>query len=162
MIAGQSGETQWVKHGPNGTTGPIQGTINGETFVGVDPNATGNATTQGVPIVNDPQPWWGSEFDATVANRQPEGAVGNSPSFVQSEFYGLTNIAPNLTFASVPLTLMGKSVKDITQHEGDPFNDLADIQNDIPYIRAVGGNNIDWRWYQNGYDVEPYDANGVA
>ena len=74
MIAGQSGETQWVKHPgetqdatQDGFTGPISGTINGETY-------SGSATTLGPPLVEDPQPWWGSEFDKTVVGREPAGS----------------------------------------------------------------------------------------
>jgi phospholipase C len=99
VIAGQSGETQWVKHPgetkdatQDGLTGPISGTINGETF-------TGTATTQGPPLVDDPQPWWGSEFDKTVVGREPAG----SPK----EWYKSDNIASNLNFATLPLTFMG-------------------------------------------------------
>ncbi len=153
MIAGQSGETQWVEHGSAGVTAPISGTINGTAY-------TGSATTQGVPVVNDPQPWWGSEFDTATVNRQPDGAPGaaiNGPLFPNSEFYGSTNIESNLTFATVPLTLMGKSVKEITAQDNDVVNDLADIRNDIDYIAKMNAKQVDWRWYQNGYDAEPYD-----
>ena len=59
MIAGQSGETQWVKHGPKATPNqPIGGIVNGKSYSGV-------STPSGVPVVNDPQPFWGSAFDAT-------------------------------------------------------------------------------------------------
>ena len=47
-----------------GYTGVITGTINGKSYAGV-------ATTEGPPLVNDPQPWWGSEFDDTAAAREP-------------------------------------------------------------------------------------------
>ena len=101
MIAGQSGETQWVKHpgatanpADDGFTGPISGTINGKTY-------SGSATTQGPPLVEDPQPWWGSEFDDTTIGREPAGAAGK-------EFYASSNIASNLTFASLPLSFMAR------------------------------------------------------
>jgi phospholipase C len=61
MIAGQSGETQWVKHGPDGQT---------YSYVAAD-GTTHTGTTQGPPIVNDPQPFYGSQFDTTTDNRQP-------------------------------------------------------------------------------------------
>ena len=71
MLAGQAGETQWVKHpsltnqpAETGFTGAISGTINGKTYAGA-------ATTQGPPLVNDPQPWWGSAFDNTALGREP-------------------------------------------------------------------------------------------
>jgi phospholipase C len=149
MIAGQSGETQWVKHPSTtsdptatGTTGPISGTINGTTY-------SGTATTQGPPLVNDPQPWWGSEFDNTASNRQPTAP---------KEFWGPTNIASNLTFATVPLTLMGDRVHWYTNQDFNPSFDLADIQRDIPYIGGLRLRPVSWRWYQNGYDQEPNDS----
>ena len=40
--------------------------------------------------------------------------------------------------------------------------DLADIQKDIPFIQNLNGLPVTWGWYQNGYDLEPSDANGVA
>ena len=75
MISGQSGETQWVKHPSSpynptetGHVGVISGSINGKTYAGV-------ATTEGPPLVNDPQPWWGSEFDDTATSvREPTAA----------------------------------------------------------------------------------------
>ena len=75
-----------------------------------------------------------------------------------------TNDAPNLTSASVPLTLMGKAISEITSHDNDKINDLADIKQDIPYIASLNAKQIDWRWYQNGYGIETYgaDASGVA
>ena len=54
MIAGQAGETQWVKHaGDSAPAQPMGGTINGKTYSG-----TGNP--QRVPLISDPNPYWGS------------------------------------------------------------------------------------------------------
>jgi phospholipase C len=153
MIAGQSGETQWVKHPSEaaGVSGPVSGTINGLTY-------SGTSTTAGVPINGDPQPWWGSEFDSTATNREP-----TSPK----EFYGSggtsTNVAPNLTFASLPLTMMGGWVNWFTSQDLSPSTDLADISNDIPYIASHAPSQpVQWRWYQNGYDQEPTDLGAPA
>jgi phospholipase C len=155
MIAGQSGETQWVKHpGPtenpadDGFTGPISGTINGKSY-------SGSATTQGPPLVNDPQPWWGSEFDDTAAGREPTGAAGK-------ESYNSANIASNLTFATLPLTFMGGWINWFTSFDRNPAFDLSDVGKDIPFIANLGGTPVQWRWYQNGYDREPTDAGRAA
>jgi len=155
MIAGQSGETQWVKHpGPaanptqDGFTGPISGAINGKSY-------SGSATTQGPPLINDPQPWWGSEFDNTKTEREPAGAAGK-------ESYNSANIASNLTFATLPLSFMGGWINWFTDQDRDPAFDLPDVRKDIPFIAGLGGEPVQWRWYQNGYDHEPTDAGGAA
>jgi phospholipase C len=156
MIAGQSGETQWVKHpGPDseptkdgysgaisGTiTGPIRGPIDGRTYSAV-------ATTQGPPLINDPQPWWGSADDNTAVGREPTAP---------KEDWLASNIASNLTFATLPLTFMGGWINWFTDQDRNPTFDLPDVTKDIPYISASGGAPVQWRWYQNGYDQEPTD-----
>ncbi len=138
MLAGQSGETQWVKHGPDGKTY----SVNGHT-----------GTTQGPPLVNDPQPFYGSQFDTTTDNKQPAGA---------KEYYGDTNIASNLTFASLPLTFAGHKITKTMAGNLNPDFDLADIQHDIPYIQHLRTEPVNWRWYQEGYDLESTDTGGVA
>jgi len=138
MIAGQSGETQWVKHGPDGksyTAGENRG------------------TTQGPPFVNDPQPFYGSQFDTTAANRQPAGL---------RDGYKNSNIASNMTFATVPLTMAGRNAARVTSNDYNADFDLPDIKQDIPFIASRGGAPVSWRWYQEGYDHEPMDAAGEA
>ena len=147
MIAGQSGETQWVKHGTAGRTQPLSGTINGVDYDG----RTG--TTQGPPIVGDPQPFWGSQFDTSIRFREPTSPI---------ESYAAGNIASNMTFATVLLTLAGKGVRDVLSTDRNPASNQADIQNDIPAIFATGNNARLWGWYQNGFDHEPYDAGDTA
>jgi len=138
MIAGQSGETQWVKHGVEQVTAEL-GSHKGKLAP--------------APIVNDEQPFWGSQYDATKTARQPD-----SPS----ENYKDSNIAGNLTFATLPLTFAGRGVTADTARDPDPATDLADIQKDIPFIQGHDGTPVNWRWYQEGYDHEPTEAPGVA
>ena len=142
MLAGQSGETQWVKHGSTPSAAPISGTINGTPY-------TGTATPQGVPFVNDPQPYWGSAFDTNPAHREPTAPKEN---------WAPTNTAINATFASIPLSLAGGQVKSLMKGDRNPAVDQADIQNDIAYLAANGGAAVGWRWYQNGFGAyEPYE-----
>jgi phospholipase C len=153
VLAGQSGETQWVKHpsltnkpADTGVTAPISGTINGKTY-------SGAATTQGLPLVNDPQPWWGSAFDDTVIKREPTAPLEN---------WDPGNTASNLTFASLPLTMMGGWINLFIHWDRNPAFDLPDVQKDIPAIAALGKTPVNWRWYQNGYDLEQTDTGSVA
>ena len=138
MIAGQSGESQWVKHGADGEKVSVGGK---------------DGVLQGVPLVNDPQPFWGSQFDTTTDGRQPAGA---------KESYANGNIAKNVTFASVPLTLGGKDTAGAMAQDRHPAQNQADIPQDLAAISSRAGKPVAWRWYQEGYDHEPTDAPGTA
>ena len=106
-------------------------------------------------MVNDPQPWWGSEFDDTATGREPTGAAGK-------ESYNSANIASNLTFASLPLSFMAGWINWFTDQDRNPVFDLLDVKKDIAFIANLGGEPVQWRWYQNGYDQEPTDNGGPA
>ncbi|MBB4196404.1 hypothetical protein CCR94_02895 [Rhodoblastus sphagnicola] len=145
LIAGQAGETQWVKHGSVGLAYKSVAPVCGKTYP--------DGVTQGVPVVNDPQPFYSSQFDATATNRASPGC---------NEGYGSTNISNNLTFASVPLTMLGKNASKVTSADLNPAFDLADIQQDIPYLTWYANKPVGWRWYQEGYDLEPSDTTSTA
>ena len=135
MIAGQAGETQWVKHGNDAQAVSVAGH---------------SGVLQAVPLYNDPQPFWGSQFDTTTQGRQPAGHGAES--------YAASNIARNLTFATVPLTLGGKDTEAALAQDRDPEHDQADIRQDIGFIASRAGKPVAWRWYQEGYDHEPTDT----
>ena len=135
MIAGQSGETQWVKH-PNLALG-----------------GTGTYANGQLPVIGDPQPYWGSALDTTPAGeRQPteSGAPGTSTP------------ASNLTFASLPLSFMGKDIFKITANDADPTFDLLDVQDDITKIYGDRNKPVNWGWFQEGYDHESTDPAGTT
>jgi phospholipase C len=139
MIAGQAGETQWVKHGSEPRSVQV-----GEH----------SGKLQPPPLVIDAQPFYGSQYDTTQTDRRPAGAP--------TENYRDGNIAENLTFASLPLTMTGKNVEAAMRADRAPETDLPDIANDIPFIAAKDGAPVPWRWYQEGYDHEPYDIGAAA
>jgi len=179
MIAGQSGETQWVKH-PSTSASPTatgtSGALNGYFIQAAGASHlsfTGETgTTQGPPLVNDPQPWAGSPFDSTPT-LSPTGIVSDRRepySTNINEPYGPKNIASNLAFATVPLTLLGRQVTaalsentEVVNNAGS-FNssDTVDIQQDIPYIQHLQGAPVQWGWYQDGYALESTDTDGAA
>ncbi len=138
LIAGQAGETQWVKHGPNGR----------DVSVG-----THKGVTHGPPLLEDFQPFYGSNFDVTETNRQPvEAKERDADNFISS----------NLTFASLPLTLLGRDVKAVMSQDLNKDYDQPDIQRDIDAIARLDKNPVAWRWYEEGYDHEATDTDSAA
>jgi phospholipase C len=134
MIAGQSGETQWVKH----------------------PELASNVNTTGaqLPVTADPQPFWGSALDVFTnpAQKQPV----DNPGGVS------TNPASNLTFATLPLSFMGDQIQNITANDLNPTFDLLDVQSDIVKIAGDHNKPVNWGWFQEGYDHEPTDPSGTV
>jgi len=131
MIAGQGGETQWMLHPDQASTG-------------------GQGSSAVVPMISDPQPYWGSVLDTGNHTKQPQN---NQP------FGG---VSKNLTFASLPLSFMGSAIKETTAADYDPAFDLPDVQDDIEKIAGHGVKAVNWAWYQQGYDHELNDASWKA
>jgi phospholipase C len=131
MISGQGGETQWMLHPEALATG-----------------GQGNAAT--VPVVSDPQPYWGSPIDIPNRSHEPQAT---------KPFGG---VSKNLTFATLPLSFMGTEIKKTTAADFDPKFDLPDVQEDIDKIAGHGVRAINWGWYQQGYDHEKNESSGNA
>jgi phospholipase C len=134
MIAGETGETQWVKH-PNEALG-----------------AKGLLKGQGEPLVSDNDPLWGSTA-APDQSGQPQNPRDSKKAPVIP--------ALNQTYASLPLTMTGTKVKAVTAADTDPAGDLADVKQDIPAIAASRAAQLPWGWYEEGYDREPTDKAGA-
>jgi phospholipase C len=114
-----------------------------------------DATTGGkgkgavVPLLSDPEPYWGSMLDTANRLKQPQPAKAGG-------------VSKNLTFASLPLSFMGKDIRTTTAADYDPTFDLPDVHEDIEKIAGHGVSAVNWGWYQQGYDHEINDANGTA
>jgi phospholipase C len=103
-----------------------------------------------VPMLSDPAPYWGSMLDTADRLKQPQAV---------KPFGG---VSKNLTFASLPLSFMGKDIKTTTAADYDPTFDLPDVHEDIEKIAGHGVSAVNWGWYQQGYDHEINDASGQA
>ncbi|MDR3735400.1 MAG: alkaline phosphatase family protein [Acidobacteriaceae bacterium] len=134
MISGQGGETQWLLHPEEAMTG-----------------GQGKGAT--VPMLSDPQPFWGSQLDKDDRLKMPQ-----TPK--RSDKPG--GISKNLTFASLPLSFMGTEIKKTTAADFNPAFDLPDVQEDIDKIAGHGVGAVNWGWYQQGYEHEKNDAAGRA
>jgi phospholipase C len=156
IIAGQSGETQWALH-PNETATTTYANSSfpnplGATYAATTPPAAGD-TNGYVPLVNDAGPLPGSNLD--------NSKVKPPYNFDESA----TNPAPDLTFATQPLSFMGKNIKNIIQTDQNPTVDLADVQKDIKTIAAFNA-PVNWGWYQQGFNAndtsDPYEPQNTA
>ncbi len=145
MIAGQAGESQWVGHGAKGQDFRAAAPVCGVTFP--------DGATRPAPMLNDAQPFYGSQFDRTAQNREPAGC---------REYYGSTNIMANLTFASLPLSLLGETAKKVAEADLNQIFDLPDVRQDLDFLSRSGEAPAAWRWYQEGFGREPTDKGPVA
>ncbi|MFI5126500.1 MAG: alkaline phosphatase family protein, partial [Candidatus Acidiferrales bacterium] len=133
IIAAQTGQTQWALH-PE------------EAY------KDNGARDPGVPVLNDNDPFWGSQLDpAPQADKMPV----NPRDMKNGVEYGT---ALNLTFASLPLTLLGEDANTVAKSDTDAARDLADVQNDIPFIASHDKQNVAFGWYEEGYGKEPTDT----
>ena len=143
MIAGQSGETQWMLH-PE-----------------VADSAGKNSAR--LPMVADPAPYWGSLLDTKGDQpRQPQPPTRSTLKAPNPTSDPRSKPAPNLTFAALPLSFMGSDIEKTTAADYDPTFDLLDVKADIKKIAGHGTPATNWAWYQQGYDHEPTDATGTA
>jgi len=125
----------------------------GETQWMLHPDASttgGQGGSAIVPLTSDPQPYWGSPLDTAGRSHQPQAT---------QPFGG---VSKNLTFASLPLSFMGDTIKETTASDYDPAFDLPDVANDIEKIAGHGVKAVNWGWFQQGYDHEINDASWKA
>src|SRR5208337_1922549 len=142
MIAGQVGDTQWVKH-------PSEADPTGFTL----------------PNITDSAPWTGSGGYSgtpkdTAAVQPPYGPDESSNPLVGNPFKA-NKPQINLTFATLPLSFMGSQIGNIIRTDQSPAADLVDVQHDILAI-AVKNPSVNWGWYQQGYGPEPFDGTAIS
>lgn len=132
IIAAQTGQTQWALHPALAYTDDGSG-------------------ARGVPIMNDNDPFWGSAADPNPKALKMPVAPRDLAGIYE---YGT---ALNLTFASLPLTLLGRDIQAVTRADRYPSMDLPDVERDIPYIAQQRRPRIPFGWFQEGYGKEPTD-----
>jgi len=137
IIAAQTGQTQWALH-PN------------EAY------KDNGSQAPGVPVLNDNDPFWGSQLDKTP---QAQKMPVNPHDMRNGVEYGT---AINLTFASLPLTLLGEDAKTVAKSDTDAKRDLADVRDDIPFIASHDRETVPFGWYEEGYGKEPTDGDSGA
>jgi phospholipase C len=137
MIAGQVGDTQWVRH-------PAQA----------------DAATFGLPVLTDFNPYAGSASDP-MGGSQPEGPDAAAYDAAKNVLTAKKTKQPNLTFASLPLSFAGRDIASVTKQGRNAAADLADVGHDMTAIAAKNP-VVPWGWYQQGYGPEPFDGTAVT
>lgn len=127
IIGAQSGITQWLLH-PH------------EAFKG------DGGRGPGVPVVNDSNPFWGSPLDKTRTGRMPFNPKDTKEDSAHPE-----RIQYNLTYATLMLTLGGRSLQHLVTADRDPKNDLRDVHQDITAIVHHNTPAITWEWYEEDF-----------
>jgi len=140
IIAGQVGDTQWVKHPSEAQ--PVNLTL---------------------PVLTDSAPFPGSTND-TAAVKPPygpdEGTLQTSGP-TAGTYQGSAGTQVTLTFASLPLSFMGSQIGTIIKADEHTSTDLVDVATDIQSI-AVKNPSVGWGWYQQGYGPEPFDGTSIS
>lgn len=117
----------------------------GETQAALHPaeryTGTG-ATSAGVPVVNDRDPAWGP-FNPS------DGATAAS-------------VQINLTSATLPLTLAGRTASSLPATDAGASRDFADITDDVKALKGSDADPVPWGWFQEGYDQEPSEPSAAV
>ncbi len=113
-------------------------------------------TTATVPLLVDDDPFWGSPSDKSA-----------SPLPVNpTDFPGYT-IASNLTFATLPLSMLLNTAGTVTATDPSAATDLVDVTDDVTFLSKLSKPAVGFAWYQEGFDKEvsdnvgPLTANGT-
>ncbi len=140
----------------------ILGAQTGTTQMQLHPGEASMGNAAGVPVLDDDDPFWGSLLDKTpTAQKQPVNP---------GDFLGY-GAQINQTYATLPLTLAGGGLgtlsrggtpaSGIVAGDRDAAGDLGDVADDVPFITGQGKRSIPWAWYEEGYDQEHTNPNGV-
>ena len=113
IIGAQSGQTQWALHPSESST---------------------------LPIISDPDPFWGSPSDKSA-----------SPLPVNpGDYLGSATLAPNLTFATLPLSMLLSTANTVTATDPTASTDFADVQDDLTFLSKLTQPALGFGWYQEG------------
>ena len=179
MIAAQSGATQWALHPsttgvhagvgapyavPNETdTAPFAGG-NTDTYAGKPPLGPDEAGFSACAVPNT------GALAGTYNNLACPAPDTNDPAYasytasavvaLDGPLTAYANSQQTLTFASLPLSFMGKNIRSIVSQDAHPALDLSDVQHDINNI-AKNNPSVAWGWYQQGFGPEPFDGSDV-
>jgi phospholipase C len=106
-------------------------------------------TTATVPLLLDDDPFWGSPSD-TSTNPLPVNPT-DYPGYVT---------ASNLTYATLPLSMLLSTAGTVTATDPSKATDLVDVPDDVAFLSKLSQPAVAFAWYQEGFDKESTDTAG--
>jgi phospholipase C len=106
-------------------------------------------TTATVPLMVDDDPFWGSPSDKSA-----------SPLPVNPTDYPGYTTASNLTYATLPLSMLLSTAGTVTATDPSASTDLVDVPDDVAFLSKLTQPAITFGWYQEGFDKESTDTAG--
>jgi phospholipase C len=106
-------------------------------------------TTATVPLLVDDDPFWGSPSDKSA-----------SPLPVNPTDYPGYTVASNLTYATLPLSMLLSTAGTVTATDTSASTDLVDVPDDVAFLSKLSQPAVAFGWYQEGFDKEDTDTAG--
>jgi phospholipase C len=135
----------------------IMGAQVGQTQWALHPGDATTLPALTIPLLMDDDPLWGGPSDKSAS------PLPINPGDVSGGY----SFAPNLTFATLPLSMLLSTASAVTTTDPSAATDLADVQDDVSFLTKLTQPAVGFGWYQEGFDKEstdtagPTDANGT-
>jgi phospholipase C len=128
----------------------IIGAQSGQTQWALHPTLSTTLPALGMPLLTDNDPFWGSP-----SSPQP-GTMPVNPT----DYPGYPT-EPNLTFATLPLSMLLGNASKVLAADSSAATDLADVQDDVAFLSRLSQPAASFAWYQEGFDREDTDTSSV-
>ena len=125
----------------------IIGAQSGQTQWALHPSAAAALPALYMPLLTDNVPFWGSP-----SSPQP------SPMPVIPTDYPGYPTESNLTYATLPLSMLGSTAATAMVTDPTASSDFVDVQDDVAFLSKLPQVPVPFAWYQEGFDREPTDT----
>jgi phospholipase C len=134
----------------------IIGAQSGQTQWALHPAAAAALPSLYLPVLTDNDPFWGGPSDKSAS------PLPINPTDVSGGY----TFSPNLTYATLPLSMLLNTASTVTATDPSASTDLVDVQDDVNFLAKLSQPAVGFGWYEEGFDKEstdtagPTDANG--
>ncbi len=130
----------------------IIGAQAGQTQWALHPAAASALPALTIPLLTDDDPFWGGPSDKSAS------PLPINPGDVSGGY----SFAPNLTFATLPLSMLLNTAGTVTATDTSASTDLVDVQDDVNFLSKLSQPAVGFGWYEEGSDKESTDTTSTA